>query len=112
MINMTKINVVDVVNYLGNNTWKKTAKHFKISEMTISRYVKKHAMANIINKDSLIKQLKHSFNKLIKKSLYDMSATELKTIYFFLTGKSLSMLKDQYIIKIKKIVGVVKWKKI
>ncbi len=109
---MVKKNIVDVVNYLSEHTWKKTAEHFGISEMTISRYLKKHNMTNTINVDSLITQLKRAFNKLIRKSLFDMTATELKTIYFFLTNKALSMNKDQYILKIKKIVGVIKWKKI
>ena len=101
-----------VVNYLGNHTWKKTAEHFKISEMTISRYVKKFNQVNIINIDKLINELKHGFNKLIKKNLFDMKASELRIVYHLLTQKNISLRKEQYIVKIKNLIGKIRWKTI
>lgn len=100
-----------VVNYLQNHTWKETAENFKISEMTISRYLKKFNQVNIIDVDKMIIMLKTGFNKLIKKSLFDMKANELKTIWSLLTGKSVSLRKEQYITKIKHLVGKIRWKK-
>lgn len=100
-----------VVKYLETNTWKKTAEHFNISQMTISRYIKKFNEVNIINNDSLINGLKRGFNKLIKKSLYDMKASELRIVFHLLTNKNISLTKEQYILKIKRLVGTIKWQK-
>ena len=99
-----------VADYLLDHTWKQTATHFQISEMTISRYLKHLELSDIIKSNVYINKLKRGFNKLLRKKLYDMSATELKVIYALLTGKYTSMTKDRYILRIKKIVGVNNWK--
>lgn len=101
-----------VVNYLENHTWKETATHFKISEMTISRYIKKHRLTNIIKDDKYINLLKSGFNKLLRKKLLDMKTSELRLVYYLLTDKSVSLRKEQYISKIMKITGTEKWKTI
>ncbi len=101
-----------VVKYLENHTWKKTAEFFKISEMTISRYIKKFNQVNIINNDKFINELKRGFNKLIKKDLFNMKASELRIVYHLLTQKNISLRKEQYIIKIKNLVDKIRWKKI
>ena len=106
---MTKTKIEDVVNYLENHTWKQTAQRFYISEMTISRYLKKFKMRNTINNDNYIKLLKRGFNKLLKKRLDEMKAAELKLVYFLITNKSVSLRKEQYITKLTKIIGVNKF---
>lgn len=103
---MKLLKIEKVVNYLKNHTWKETANYFKISEMTISRYLKKFNEVNIINEDVMINLLKKNFNRLLRKSLYNMKANELRVIYFFLSNKSISLKKGQYITKIRKIAGV------
>lgn len=103
---MTKKKIVQVVNFLDKHTWKETAKHYKISEMTISRYVKRFNQINIINSETYTNLLKKGFINLLKKSIYDMSAVELKMILYLISGKSISCTKDQYISKIKKYTGI------
>lgn len=109
---MTKKNIEHVVNYLENHTWKETAERFKISEMTISRYIKRFNQVDIINNEHYINLLKKGFNRLLRKKIYDMKAVELKLVWYLLSNKSQSCSKDQYIIKIKKMAGLVKWQKI
>lgn len=102
-----KVNKIEnVVRYLDNHTWKETAKHFKISEMTVSRYAKKFRQVDVINDIALINMLKKGFNKLLRKSLYDMKTAELRVLYFLLTDKNVSLKKDQYILKIRRLTGV------
>lgn len=101
-----------IVNYLESHTWKQTALKYKISEMTISRALKKFRQVNTIKNDVLINMLKNKFNKLIRRDIFDMKASELRVLYYLLTDKNVSLRKDQYIPKIMKITGVEKWKKI
>jgi arginine repressor len=101
-----------VVKYLESHTWRKTAEFFKISEMTISRYLKKFNQVNVINNDKLINELKHGFNKLIRKDLFNMKASELRIVYHLLTQKNVSLRKEQYIVKIKNLIGKIRWTKL
>jgi len=103
---MPKKNIASVVKYLSEHTWSATAKHFNISEMTISRYLKRFNQTNIINDEQYTKLLKAGFNRILKKKLFDMKAVELRVVYYLLTGVSKSLKRDQYIIKIKNIAGV------
>lgn len=98
--------IENVINYLKNHTWKETAEHFKISEMTITRYIKRYELTNRINNTNYIMILKRGFNKLIKQDIYDMKANELRIIYYLLTNKSISMSKMSYIKKIINLTGV------
>ena len=106
MVNMIPNKIEKVVLFLDDHTWKETAKKFKISEMTISRYIKKFNQVNIINDVNLINLLKKGFNTLLRKSLLDMSTAELKVLHFLLTRKNVSMKKKSYILKIKNLAGV------
>lgn len=102
-----KVNKIEqVVRYLDNHTWRQTSEHFKISEMTVSRYVKKFKQVDIINDVALINMLKKGFNKLLRKSLFDMKTAELRVLYFLLTSKNVSLKKDQYVLKIRRLAGV------
>lgn len=103
---MKKLPADKIVNYLQNHTWKQTAEHFNISEMTISRKIKRLKIVNTINDINYINLLKKGFNKLLKKRLDTMKASELRLVFFLLSNKSISMKKVQYIKRITKITGV------
>lgn len=103
---MKKVSTEKIVSYLQNHTWKETAEHFNISEMTISRKIKRSKLIDIIDKDKYTILLKRGFNKILKKKLNTMKATELRLIFFLLSGTAISMKKTQYIKRIGKIVGV------
>ena len=108
---MNKIQTSEIVKYLKNHTWRETAEHFKISEMTISRKLKRTKLIDVIDDVNYINLLKRGFNKLLKKRLHDMKASELRLVYYLLTNQSVSMNKVQYIKRIAKIVGVKKYVK-
>lgn len=105
---MKKISGDAIVRYLQFHTWSETAEHFKISEMTISRKLKRLKLINVIDNANYINLLKKGFNKIIRKELKNMKASELRLIFFILTGRSISLKKVQYIKHIAKIAGVKK----
>ena len=100
MVKIEKIN--EVMEYLVDHTWSETADKFKISEMTISRWKKLYENGNLIDKKDFTNKIKKGINRILKKDIIEMNATELKLIYGILTGKFTSMRKDQYILRIRK----------
>ena len=65
---MKKISTDEIVKYLQSHTWSATAEHFEISEMTISRKLKRLKLVNVIDNTEYINLLKKGFNKLLKKN--------------------------------------------
>lgn len=103
---MKKISNEKIVSFLKTHTWRDTAEHFKISEMTISRRLKRLKIIDVIDDTIYTNLLKRGFNRILKEPLGNMKAGELRLVYFLLTGKSISLKKTQYIKHIAKITGV------
>ena len=99
---MTIKNRQEIIEYEKTHTWKKTAKHFDISEMSISRILKQNSLEKDLALLKSTNKIIGEFKKLLKIPLTNMSATQLRMIFFILSGKNVSFTKNQYISKIRR----------